>query len=164
MDLSIADQQILADVRLRAAAGYIELGMLEEAWEELDGVEPGGGRDAGATKVRLLLLLREERWGRALEVAQAMVALEPGAAEGYIHSAYCLHELGRTGEAERVLEEGPPALERVAVYFYNLACYKSVRGEVKEAAALLETAVEMDGNLVEVARRDPDLAAVREMS
>jgi Flp pilus assembly protein TadD len=160
-DLSLADREILGDVRLKAAAGYLELGMLEEAWEEMDGVATGNGRNPGPTKLRALLFLREERWERALDEARHLVACEPEAPEGYIHSAYCLHELQRTDEAERVLEQGPTSLRHVAIYYYNLACYKSVRGAVREATSLLKTAVTMDRKLADVARTDPDLAAVR---
>lgn len=159
---SDANKNLIEDVRLRAAIGYFELGMLDEAWEELDELDPAVAVSIPATKVRVMLLLREERWDRALKEAQKICKDVPDDPEGFIHAAYCLHEMGKTGEAEKLLLGGPQGLRDEPVYFYNLACYKAVSGNTDEAVVYLRKAFAMDGNLSKVARTDPDLKKVRD--
>lgn len=158
---SQVDLAILEDVRLRAAVGYLELGMLEEAWEEMGELSPSASEGAPAVKVRLMLLLHEGRWSRALEESQRLAELAPSDVEAFIHAAYCLHELGRTREAERMLLEAPSLLEREAVYHYNLACYKAVLGELEAARRFLAAAFALDPALREAAAADPDLENLR---
>ncbi|MDG2122047.1 MAG: hypothetical protein P8J87_00025 [Verrucomicrobiales bacterium] len=153
-------ESAIEDLRLRAAIGYFELGMLEQAWEELGEVAEPLASSLAAVRVRVMVLLKEERWRRAHDEAKRICELDPEGSEGPIHMAYCLHELGETAEAERVLINGPVSLREEAIYFYNLACYKAVRGEVPEAQALLEKAVSMDEGLYAVAQKDPDLREV----
>ena len=153
-------ENAIEDLRLRAAIGYFELGMLEQVWEELGEVPEPVASSLPAVRVRVMVLLKEERWRRALDEARRICELDPAGAEGPIHMAYCLHELGETAEAERVLIDGPESLREEAIYFYNLACYKAVRGEIPEAQALLEKAVSMDDGLYAVAQKDPDLREV----
>ena len=162
MPSSLADHDLQHDSLLQAAVGYFELGMLEESWEELGVlVDSGRGECPGAVKLRTLLFLRERRWHAALEEAEHLCICDHGSAEGYIHAAFCLHELGRTQEARGLLEEGPAMLETESLYHYNLACYLVLTGEPLLAMDRLQDAFEMDPELRKVAADDDDLAALR---
>ncbi|CAN5375390.1 hypothetical protein BH23VER1_BH23VER1_37700 [soil metagenome] len=153
---------MLGAAQLRAAVGYMELGMLEDAWAELDGIpEPILESEAGV-HLRLLLLLREERWDKGLAMAVRLCALTPGMPTGFIHGAYCLHEMGRTEEAQQTLLEGPDSLRQEPIFFYNLACYKAALGEEADAEAFLRKSILMDDRLHQVALKDPDLKALWE--
>ena len=149
--------------QVRTAQGYYELGMLEDAWEELGAIDPLHENDSPVVQMRLLLLLKEERWEEALVVSRLLIETEPEGAMGFVHAAYCLHELGRTAEAKKLLLGGPSSLLREAVYFYNMACYGVALGEFEEADRLLRQSIEMDSNLRKVAKKDDDLKCLWEV-
>jgi hypothetical protein len=88
--------------------------------------------------------------------------LYPGSVAGFIHGAFCLHERGQTDAALRLLLSGPPALAEEATYFYNLACYSAVVGDLEGAVDYAQRSFEMDDKFRELAKFDPDLKEVRE--
>ena len=101
--------------QVRSAQGYYELGMQAEAWEELDAVEAEHGDEPAVIQMRLLLLLKERRWEEALAGSERLIEADEKCAMGYIHAAYCLHEMGRTPKAKELLLAGPSSLLREAV-------------------------------------------------
>lgn len=148
-----------AGVRLRAAQGYAELGMVAAAWRELAAVGDEVQRrlDPDALQTEIVLLIKEGRWEDGLERSRHLNKLSPECLMGFIHGAYCLHELGRTDEALEFLRSGPRPLRREAVYHYNIACYRTVLGELDEARASLAKAIEIDPEFRHSAKSDPDL-------
>ena len=113
-------------------------------------------------ELTLLCLMGENRWGEALVVAQKLCELEPQQPGGFIHAAFCLHELGRTREALDLLARGPASLRTKPVYYNNLGCYLARLGEEEKALHLLRQSFEMDGSLRRHARHDPDLDPLRD--
>lgn len=111
--------------------------------------------------MRLVTLMQAQHWEEALPCGLKLCALRPEANSGYIHAAFCLHELGRTDEARQRLLSGPPALQKEANYFYNLACYECVLGNLPAARQHLTRAFALDSKYREFARADPDLRALR---
>ncbi len=149
-----------ADFRIRAAVGFMELGMLDDAWAELEEVPEALRNTEPGVHLRLLLLLREERWEDGVEMAGRLCELRPHVATGFIHLAYCLHELGQTDDAQKTLLGGPASLRQEPIFFYNLACYKAALGEPENAEAYLRKSIMMDGRLKGVAKGDPDLKSL----
>ncbi len=147
--------------RIQAAQGYSELGMTNDALEELDGVAPPFCERPEFLEMRLLILLHARRWKEALAAARRLCKVVPGFSAGYIHTAFCLHELGRTSEAKALLLSGPPSLLEEPTYHYNLACYECALGNLESAQAHLETTFAMDRKFRDFARTDPDLAKLR---
>jgi Putative Zn-dependent protease, contains TPR repeats len=145
---------------LLAAQGYIELEMPEEALHELDALPPEEQDLQEVLQVRLFILMRARNWQKAMLVCDRLRELLPNQTTGYIHGAFCLHELGRTGEARNMLLEGPAELLREATYYYNMGCYNAVLGNLEEAHRALEISFKMDGKFREIAKYDPDLKAV----
>jgi Flp pilus assembly protein TadD len=88
---------------------------------------------------------------------------EPQETIGFIHAAFCLHELGRTDEARNVLLHGPPALLNEATYYYNMGCYNARLGQLEDAQNYLRMSFSLDGKLRDFARHDPDLKEVRHL-
>ena len=85
---------------LLAAQGYSELGMLDEALEELDGLPPKVRKHPAALELRLLVRMQERDWKAALKVSQELCQVAPDRSAGYIHSAFCFHELGDTQKVD----------------------------------------------------------------
>lgn len=147
--------------RILAAQGYVELGLHEEARLELSHLPPFASERVDVIELSVLCHMGDQHWAEALALTQKLCSLEPGEPGGFIHAAYCLHELGRTAEALDLLARGPAALRTKPVYYYNLGCYWACLGEDEKALNLLKQSFEMDGSLRSHARKDPDLDRLR---
>jgi len=145
---------------LLAAQGYFELDMLSDALKELDTLPFHDQLRPEVLELRVTILMKAEKWRHALRAAEKLCAVAPDYPAGYIHAAFCLHEMGRTREAKEVLLEGPPQIVNEPTYHYNLACYECVLGNMEAAKAYLETSVSMDSRFREYAKDDPDLKAL----
>jgi tetratricopeptide (TPR) repeat protein len=145
---------------LLSAQGYIELEMPDEALREIDALSPKDQLRDEVLQIRLFIVMRAKRWEQALAVCERLRATRPEGATGYIHGAFCLHEMGRTLEAKQLLQKGPPSLVSEPTYHYNLGCYDAVLGNLDEATQHLETSFKMDKKFREIAKFDPDLKAV----
>ncbi len=148
------------DKTLLAAQGYFELGMLDEALEELDALPAGLQEGAEVLQMRLFIHMREKRWSAALEISRTFCRLQPEETMGFIHAAFCLHELRRTAEAKAFLLAGPASLLSEATYHYNLGCYDAALGNLEDAQAHLRTSFKLDGKFRTYAKTDPDLKPV----
>ncbi|MDP9292706.1 MAG: tetratricopeptide repeat protein [Verrucomicrobiota bacterium] len=149
--------------KILAAQGYCELGLYEEGLSEIDGIEPHLRNRPEILEVRLLILMRAKRWVEALDISNQLCVTEPQSTAGFVHAAFCLHELGRTGEAIDVLLAGPPALREEPTVFYNLACYEAALGRREEAVENLRRSFKMDKKFREFAKADPDLDPIRDL-
>lgn len=145
-----------------AAQGFLELGMFGEVWREIGSLPAEMLGRADVLEVCALTYMGERRWGEALEMARRLREIRPRDPGGFIHEAYCLHELGRTREALDTLLRGPVSLHDKPVYYYNAACYRAQLGETEDALRLLGRAFQMDRELRKTARSDPDLAPLRD--
>jgi len=146
---------------LLAAQGYCELQMYDDALAELDTLPAEAKRDPSAVEMRLVILMQAKRWAEALITAEELCRMRPGATPGYIHAAFCLHELGRTADARDRLLSGPPALHKEATFHYNLACYECILGNLELARMHLDKSIEIDKKFRDFSKTDPDLAALR---
>lgn len=142
---------------LIASQGYSELGLPELALRELDLIPGEFQHDALVVETRLSVLMQARRYREALPHSQELCRLQPDRSAGFIHAAFCLHELGNTPGARELLLSGPSALKADATYYYNLACYEAALGNLDQARAHLDVSFEMDKRLREHARIDPDL-------
>ena len=147
---------------LLAAQGYCELNMFDEALLELGSLPYDDHQHPTVVELRLTILMQAKRWKSALATGRELTSLAPERTMGYIHAAFCLHELGRTLEARDVLLNGPDALREEPVFHYNLACYECALGNLPEARAHLERSLELDTKFREYAKTDPDLQPLRD--
>jgi tetratricopeptide (TPR) repeat protein len=145
---------------LLSAQGYIELEMPDEALAELDALAPSDQLRLETLQLRLFIVMHAKRWDQALSVCARLRVVDPEDTTGYIHAAFCLHEMGRTNEAKELLLGGPSSLLSEPTYHYNLGCYDAVLGNLKEATQHLETSFRMDKKFREIAKLDPDLKAI----
>jgi len=147
--------------RILAAQGYVELALYTEAREELAALSEVAMERVDVQEILLLCLMAESRWADALALTLRLCEMEPEEPGGFIHAAFCLHELGRTDEAVDMLSRGPAALRSKPVFYYNMGCYHACLGDMEKALKLLRQSFEMDGGLRAVARKDPDLDVLR---
>ncbi len=147
---------------LLAAQGYSELGMFNDAITELDSLPEEAARVATVVELRTVILMQAKRWKPALTASRELCRTEPEKSSGFIHAAFCLHELGRTEEARDTLLGGPDVLHTEPTFHYNLACYECALGHLELARMHLEKSIELDKKMRDFAKSDPDLAALRE--
>jgi len=146
---------------LLAAQGYSELSMYDDALAELDSLPGEVLESATVVELRTVILMQARRWKSALTAARSLCRVEPDKTSGFIHAAFCLHELGRTTEARDMLIAGPDALHVEATFHYNLACYECALGNLALARLHLDKSCQLDKKFRDFARSDPDLAALR---
>jgi predicted Zn-dependent protease len=149
---------------LLSAQGYCELGMFDEALQELGSLPGDAQQDATVIEMRLVILMQARRWKPALATGRELTQIAPEKTAGYIHTAFCLHELGKTEDARTLLLSGPAELHTEPVYHYNLACYECVLGHLDLARAHLEKSIVLDKKFRDYAKSDPDLEALHDPS
>jgi predicted Zn-dependent protease len=147
--------------KIRAAEGFAELGMYDDALAELDEVDPDLQDTVQTLRMRVEIVLRQRSWKSALRFSLRACQLYPSESWAFIHAAFCLHELGRTQEAKQTLLDGPDRLLDEPVYYYNLGCYDAVLGNLHQAKAYLRTSFRLDKSFRELAKSDPDLERIR---
>jgi tetratricopeptide (TPR) repeat protein len=160
LNLAAGAMNIHVEKILLAAQGYLELGMAEDTLAELAALPASALARLDALHLRLGAHMHLRHWETALEISRRLCESHPEETSGFIHAAFCLHELHRTSEAKRVLLSGPASLLREATYYYNLGCYDAALGNVEEAQAHLRASFKLDRKFRQVAKTDPDLKAV----
>ena len=148
---------------LQAACGYAELGMFRESVAELDAISDRFQNRPEVLQLRLHHLMRQKRWAAALRVSQLLCRVAPDCGTGFLHAGFCLHQLGKTAEAKKLLITGPVALLKEPIYYYNMGCYEALLGDVNGAKENLLISFKMDASFREIAKKDPDLKAVHEL-
>jgi tetratricopeptide (TPR) repeat protein len=156
------DPTSISEGRLQAVQGYFELGMNDDAWSELADIERCFPATPSIVQMKVLLLLKDKRYDDGFELSSELRRMEPHGCAGYIHGAYCLHELERTNEALDLLEKAPSTVRDEAIYHYNKGCYQAALGDVDTARSCLSKSFDLDERLLAVARKDPDLSGIRD--
>ena len=137
--------------------------MFRESLAELDAIAPRMQNRPEVLQLRLHHLMRNKRWASALRVSQTLCRAAPDSGVGFLHAGYCLHQLGKTEEARRLLITGPVALLKEPIYYYNMGCYEALLGNVHGAREHLRISFKMDSSFRELAKKDPDLQAVQNL-
>lgn len=141
--------------QLLAAQGFAELGLYEEAGDELASLDPD------LTEVKVLrcdLLARQSRWEEMQGLAEGLARTEPGQPQWWISWAYAARRTESLAAARRVLLESRRHHPDNAIIVYNLACYASVEGDHGAARELLDEATRLDPVCEKMAAKDEDLA------
>ena len=131
--------------------------MTAESVAELNAIEEEFQHRPEVLQLRLHHLMRKKQWTRALSVSRKLCRVAPEASAGYLHAGFCLHQIGRTADAKKLLLKGPTALLKEPIYYYNMGCYEVLLGNLHDAEVHLRISFEMDASFRELAKKDPDL-------
>lgn len=145
---------------LYAVMGFLELGMPDDAWEELESLPPGQHDQAEVRELRIAISMRLEKWQAARIDAETMARRHPDNPSWWISWAYALRRETSIHEARKILLQAAKLHPGELMILYNLACYASVLGELEEARNLLKRVVSEDSDFREMALKDPDLIPV----
>src|SRR5258707_1267208 len=94
---------------LNAAEGWLGLGSIVDAEQELEQLSPAVSSHPEVLRVRYHVSEQAKQWASALATAQQICQVVPETPFGWVHHAYALHELRRTREAYNVLK---PVVDR----------------------------------------------------
>ncbi len=148
--------------RLSQARGYLGLGMVAEAADELGRIPAGEADQTEVLALRAAVLQEQSHWPPLEEVARELVRREPAESGWWITWAYATRRSRSLAEAEAVLLEAERAHPREATIQFNLGCYACQRGDLAEARRRLDRAIALDHSFREAAATDPDLAPLRD--
>ena len=147
--------------RLSYAEGYLMLGLVNQAAEELADVPAEEADALPVLKMRLGLELARTAWLAAAELARQLCESEPRDAGHWIQCAYATRRGDSLVAAREILWRGLTLHPREATIHFNLACYEAQLGHLDIARAYLTAAVRLDPGFAELAKTDPDLAPLR---
>lgn len=145
---------------IRAASGWLELGMPDDALEELDALRGEDREERKVLELKMSAEMAKESWEEAVETAEKLCRLAVDEPDFFLSVAFCLHEMGRTEEARNWLQRGPEELSELPVFHYNMACYHWTLGEKERARNHLAKAIDMDESFLDAAREDRDLVGM----
>lgn len=150
--------------RLEYAKGYIGLGMIKEAEEELHAIDKGDQGALEVQRVRVDLFMEAKQWDEVVELAGPIAESLPQDEQVWISWAYALRELQRVKEAEAVLLRAEKVHgHKSAILHYNLACYACLLGYLEEAGKRLKRAIKLDKGFEDEWDKDPDLRALMDV-
>ncbi|MCL5098403.1 MAG: tetratricopeptide repeat protein [Candidatus Omnitrophica bacterium] len=151
---------------LRAAIGWLELGNLWEANDELKKIAPRNRTHPDVLKVRLEVFTVEENWKACLDIAEAVIKAEPDKPFGWLRRSYSLRRVPNGG-LQAAFDALLPAVGRFprdSLIPFNLACYACQMGHLEDARQWLKRAMEVGGTdkIKRMALSDPDLSPLWE--
>lgn len=143
------------------ALGYLELGMAEDAWEELRELPREADDLKEVRQLRVETLVRLQRWEDGAALCIPMLDKEPGEVFWWIQGAYCERRARTIEGAERILRSALMFHPADSIILYNLACYACVQNHLEESKKLLEHALALSGDdILVMALKDDDLGAL----
>jgi tetratricopeptide (TPR) repeat protein len=157
----VTDTEFSLMHQLNAVLGWLELGDVAEAREELQRIpEPLRSRSE-VLEIRWILDAHKGDWEDALEAAEALVEAAPEKAVGWLHRAYAVRRVPNGG-LEKAAEALRPAVDKFpeeATIPYNLACYACQMQQSEQAREWLAEAVRRGGakKIKKMALSDADL-------
>jgi tetratricopeptide (TPR) repeat protein len=155
----LAANRISTRRRLEYVKGYLALGLLPQAVQELSEIDLKDRFIPRVVEARMDLLCEAKQWSHLAALAKDYANLRPGHEKGRIMWAYALREQGRVSEARAVLLDAEESLgeNTSAILHYNLACYHCLLGELARAKSRLAKAFRLDEELRFCALKDADL-------
>ncbi len=143
---------------LSAASGWLGLGRYLEANEELEKISPENMAHPDVMEVLWHVYAKAGLWQICLDVASAIIKLEPARPFGWTHRSFALFELKRTQEAFDQLMPIAQQFPNVWRVPYSLAIYCAQLNRFIECQLCLQKALHVDREMVKrTALADPNL-------
>jgi tetratricopeptide (TPR) repeat protein len=137
--------------------------ILPEADEELARITSQNRARPYVLEPRWQACAKAGKWDECVDIAGAIIKLNPKRPFGWIHRSFALQELKRTQEAFDQLLPVADRFPKVWLIPYNLACYCAQLGRLDECQRWFKKAMAIDEFSVQrAAVDDPDLKSLRE--
>ena len=132
---------------LRAAEGWLELGLYDDAIAELALIPADRQEHPDVLEVRWELFATKKNWDAALEIASTLLRNNPECQMSWLHHAYALRRASKGGleKASDALLPAAKKFPKEPVIPFNLACYACQMGKLDDARDWLRRAFKIGG-------------------
>jgi tetratricopeptide (TPR) repeat protein len=154
MEMNQSDQ-------ITTAEGLFELGMLDEAWEHLEEIEPRHRADSEVLAMRLRILERMEHFDMGLEIARGAVRLHPNEPNLWLLGSRNARGAESSAAALEFLLACGDRFNSHAAYWFELACLHCQAGDLIRTAECTRRAVDLDRSYQMQVLDHPDLEPLR---
>ena len=145
---------------LTYANGFRELGMFNDALEELSKLpEPLIDR-VEALQMKLAVLIEAKDWPSASCAAKNLTLREPNDPGHFVNLAFTTRRASSIENAKAILDEAAQRFPNVAIIQYNLGCYACQQDDLDLAKEKLVSAFSLDPSFLDTAKDDEDLDAL----
>lgn len=144
------------------ANGYLELGMHQDALEELKKIDPIQRNDRLVLACRLAIHMDLEDWAGIVDVSRELALRNPKEPEWWINWAFGVRRLESLSAAEVILHEALEAFPDEPCIHFNLGCYACVQGRLAKAKDRLLRAIKLAPSLRKSALTDEDFTVLRD--
>ncbi len=142
---------------LQAAIGFLELGMWQEAADEIESLPPERKAGLDVLEVRIEIYREAKAWQLMETVARELLRQMPEHPAPWLHLAYAVRRAASLSEAKEVLDAALDSFPDDAAIHFNLGCYLCQFGDNERAKAHVKRAIELNIDFRSKALDDPDL-------
>jgi Flp pilus assembly protein TadD len=142
---------------VRAASGYLELGMLEDAARAFEEIALEDRNKSAVLGVQVGLYIAQKKWALAAVAAGRLVKLGPKDPAWWIAFAYSTRQSESIEKGEAILLQARDLHPDHPDILFNLACYASLLGHTEEAKLHLQRAIDLDTDIRRLALDEADL-------
>ncbi len=150
-------ENLLLKKALSYANGYRELGMFEDALNELSKLPEKLVFRIEALQMQLAVLIDAKDWPAAVCTAKTITLREPNDPGSFINLAFATRRANSIKEAKKILLNAVDRFSNVAIIHYNLACYACLEKEYESAKDRLVKFISLDPKFLDTAKSDEDL-------
>jgi tetratricopeptide (TPR) repeat protein len=145
------------DRHLQASIGYLELGMIEEANNEIECLPPEMKNSSAALGVRLEIYRAAEKWVLMEVVARELWKRHQDQPVYWNDLAWATRRAVGIEKAFEILSQAVQKFTEDAMTNYNIGCYLSQMGEIGKAKEHVGKAIKLDDKFKLLALDDLDL-------
>lgn len=145
------------DRHLQAAVGYLGLGMIEDAANEIECLPPDQKNSSEVLGVRMEIYRATEKWTLLEVVARELWKRHQDHPVYWNELAWAVRRVDSVESANDILLDAVKKFPRDALTRFNLGCYACQMGEIKLAKEWVRQAIDFDPKFKLLALDDPDL-------
>ena len=149
-----------AERHFQAALGYHQLGLFEDANDEIEGLPPERKVSVEVLQLRASIYMELQAWGLLCGVARFLVETVPGDPQHWVWLACGERFATGLAEARDILVAALQHHPDAATIHYALACCCGRMGETANAKVHLQTAFRLSPDVRLRALDDPDLESI----
>ena len=148
---------------LSEAEGYLELGLLAPAMERLRLAESSGHCPFECALLHGGWHREKNDYLAAIPFFEKALKVRPGDIPATVGLGWSLKRVGKVELAAEAYEQALKHHPKEGLLHYNLACYRSLMNQSKEALRALDKALKIDNQFRELARHEEDFAFIRDL-
>jgi tetratricopeptide (TPR) repeat protein len=145
------------DRTLQAAIGFMELGMIEDAANEIECIPPDQKNSSEVLGVRLEIYRAAEKWTLMEVVAKELWKRHQDQPIYWNDLAWAVRRAVGIEKAFEILSQAAENFPEDAMTQYNFGCYLCQKGEIEKAKERVGEAIKLDGKFKILAIDDSDL-------